>query len=125
MKYELLIEPNTKPRMTRADKWKKRPCIVQYREFKDKLREECKRVELATLQPQLESLIFYIPMPDSWSKKKKLEMDGKPHQQSPDLDNLVKGFWDAILEQDNYIYSIKGELGKYWAKEGKIIIIQN
>lgn len=23
MRYELLIEPNTKPRMTRADKWKK------------------------------------------------------------------------------------------------------
>ena len=52
-------------------------------------------------------------------------MEGKPHQQSPDLDNLVKGFWDAILEQDNYIYSIKGELGKYWAKEGKIVLIQN
>ena len=72
MRYELLIEPNTKPRMTRADKWKKRPCVVQYREFKDKLRIECKRVGLTTLQPQLESLIFYIPMPDSWSKKKEV-----------------------------------------------------
>lgn len=125
MIYELLLEPNTKPRMTRVDKWKKRPCVVQYRSFKDLLRIECKRVELTTLQPQLQSLIFHISMPDSWSKKKKLEMDGKPHQQSPDLDNLVKGLWDAILEQDNYIYSIKGELGKYWAKEGKIILIQN
>jgi Holliday junction resolvase RusA-like endonuclease len=125
MIYELLLEPNTKPRMTRADKWKKRPCVVQYRSFKDSLRIECKRVGLTTLQPQLQSLIFHISMPDSWSKKKKSEMDGKPHQQSPDLDNLVKGFWDAILEQDNYIYSIKGELGKYWAKEGKIILIQD
>lgn len=24
MVYELLLEPNTKPRMTRADKWKKK-----------------------------------------------------------------------------------------------------
>ena len=125
MVYEILVTPNTKPRMTRADKWKQRPCVVQYRTFKDTLRLECKRVGLKNLQPQLESLIFHIPMPESWSKKKKLEMEGKPHQQSPDLDNLVKGFWDAILEQDNYIYSIRGELGKYWAKEGKIILIQN
>ena len=125
MVYEILVTPNTKPRMTRADKWKKRPCVVQYREFKDNLKDECKRLGLTTLEPQLQSLIFYIPMPESWSKKKKLEMEGKPHQQSPDLDNLIKGFWDAILEQDNYIYSIKGELGKYWGKEGKIILIQS
>ena len=122
--YELDIIPNTKPRMTRADKWKKRPCVIQYRKFKDDLKVECNNKGLVNLKPQLESLIFFIPMPKSWSLKKRKEMDKKPHQQSPDLDNLLKGFWDALLEEDNFIYSIKGELGKYWAEEGKIILIQ-
>jgi len=118
------ITPHTKPRMTRADKWKKRPCVVQYREFKDQLREQCSRVGLTELKPQLHTLIFCMPMPSSWSNKKKKEMLGKPHQQSPDLDNLCKGFWDAMLTQDNYIYSIKGELGKYWAEKGMILLEQ-
>ena len=43
MVYEILVTPNTKPRMTRADKWKQRPCVVQYRTFKDTLRLECKK----------------------------------------------------------------------------------
>ena len=122
--YNLYITPHTKPRMTRSDKWKKRPCVVAYREFKDKLREKCSEAGLTELKPQLQTLIFYIPMPESWSKKKKQEMLDKPHQQSPDLDNLCKGFWDAMLTQDNYIYSIRGELGKYWAEEGMILLVQ-
>jgi len=124
MIYELLIEPHTKPRMTRSDKWKQRPCVIAYRDFKDKLREECKRINLTELKPELELLRFEIPMPSSWSKKKKLEMEGKPHQQSPDLDNLCKGFWDAMLTQDNYIWKVK-ELSKIWAIENRIILEQN
>lgn len=124
MRYEIHINPNTKPRMTRSDKWKERPCVMQYRSFKDELRKECKRLNLIELKPQLQSLIFYIPMPETWSKKKKLLMEGKPHQQSPDIDNFLKAIFDAMLLQDNYIYSIKGELGKYWAKEGMIILEQ-
>jgi Holliday junction resolvase RusA-like endonuclease len=121
--YVIMIDPHTKPRMTQSDVWKKRPCVVQYRDFKDKLREECKRIELITLNPVITTLTFHIPMPKSWSKKKMLEMYGKPHQQSPDLDNLCKGFWDAILEQDNYIYSIQN-LGKYWSTQGWILLEQ-
>jgi Holliday junction resolvase RusA-like endonuclease len=121
--YQLHIDPNTKPRMTRSDKWKERPCVLQYRDFKDKLREECKRVGLTELKPELQLLIFVIPMSKTWSKKKKLEMDGKPHQQSPDLDNLCKGFWDAMLTQDNYIWKVE-KLNKIWGEEGKIILGQ-
>lgn len=124
MIYEININPNTKPRATRSDKWNKRPCMLQYWQFKDDLRKECDRLNLTELKPQLQSLIFYIPMPDSWSKKKKLLMKGKPHQQSPDLDNITKALWDSMLTQDNYIYSIKGEWGKYWAEKGQIILEQ-
>ena len=34
--------------------------------------------------------VFEMPMPKSWSKKKRAAMDGKPHQSVPDADNLVK-----------------------------------
>ena len=123
MIYEITVTPHTKPRMTRSDKWNKRPCVVAYRDFKDKLREECKRLNLTELKAELKLLRFEIPMPSSWSKKKQLEMESKPHQQSPDLDNLEKGFWDAMLTQDNYIWKVS-EASKIWAKEGKIILEQ-
>lgn len=38
-------------------------------------------------------------MPKSWSKKKREEMDGKPMQQKPDIDNAVKGFVDSLFYQ--------------------------
>jgi len=121
MTYELNITPNTKPRMTRSDKWKVRPCVMQYRAFKDQLKLECKKAGLTTLS-SVQEIVFYIPMPDSWSKQKKINMCLQPHQQSPDLDNLIKGIWDALLDQDNYIYSVKAT--KKWASGGSITIIQ-
>ena len=33
------ITPVAKPRQTRSDVWKKRPCVVKYRQFADDLRE--------------------------------------------------------------------------------------
>ncbi len=43
------------------------------------------------------SIMFHIPMPESWSKKKKEKMCFKPHQSTPDLDNLYKAFTDTIF----------------------------
>jgi Holliday junction resolvase RusA-like endonuclease len=36
-------------------------------------------------------------MPESWSKKKKERMNLKPHQQTPDADNLFKAFTDTLF----------------------------
>lgn len=47
-------------------------------------------------------------------------MHGQAHQETPDLDNLLKAVNDALLEQDKIIYLI--EASKWWADEGKIII---
>lgn len=56
-------------------------------------------------------------MPPSWSEKKRREMEGKPHQQKPDLDNLLKSL-DALYEDDSVIWKISAE--KVWAREGFI-----
>lgn len=60
-------------------------------------------------------------MPASWSEKKKAEMDGRPHQQKPDLSNLVKAFEDALTDNDQSI-NLYREVKKIWGKYGKIVI---
>lgn len=47
-------------------------------------------------------------------------MSGKPHQQKPDIDNLVKSVLDALLIEDKNVYRVLAE--KYWAEEGGIEI---
>jgi Holliday junction resolvase RusA-like endonuclease len=102
--YDFGVVP--KPRMTRADKWKKRKCVVKYRDFKDRCREA--RVEI----PESLEVMFLIPMPPSWSNKKAAEMNGEPHQQKPDVDNLVKGLLDTLAEDSN-IWRVNA--AKYWS----------
>ena len=34
------IQPVAKPRMTRSDRWKKRPVVLKYWQFKDALKEK-------------------------------------------------------------------------------------
>ena len=110
------IEPNTKPRMTRADKWKKRPCVLQYRAFCDELRLKTGSFKISDSY----KIVFYLSMPKAWSQKKKDLMRGQAHRNTPDLDNLLKAVNDALLEQDKIIYNI--EASKWWGDEGKIII---
>lgn len=96
-------KPVPKPRQTRADKWLKRPCVLRYREYADRLRAIVKPQPLDVHGLDLE---FHLPMPKSWSMKKCQLMDGKPHRQKPDLDNLVKAVCDALLDRDEVIYKL-------------------
>ena len=64
------------------------------------------------------SITFGMPMPNSWSKKKKLEMDGQPHTQRPDIDNLAKALFDALYEDDSGIHTVA--LKKVWSVNGYI-----
>lgn len=94
------VYPIAKPRMTRSDKWKKRPSVVQYYKYKDELRKYIPRdYEL----PSACRLIFRIPFPNSYSQTKKNNLNCKPHQIKPDLDNLVKAIFDCLCVQDQYI----------------------
>jgi len=40
--------------------------------------------------------IFYMPIPKSWSKKKRLAAVGEYHIKKPDSDNLLKTIKDAL-----------------------------
>ncbi len=65
-------------------------------------------------------LKFYMPMPKSWSNKKRDTMHGTPHQQKPDWDNLAKAVCDALKKDDQTIW--KCQTSKVWTNEGAIAI---
>lgn len=112
---EYQITPIGKPRMTRADKWKQRPPVLRYRAFCDEVRQH--GVEL----PESGSHVtFILPMPASWSKKKRAEFNGKPHQSKPDFDNMMKALMDAIYEDDAHVWDCR--ITKVWGEVGRIII---
>lgn len=56
---------------------------------------------------------FFMPIPESWSKKKQREHDGKPVTVKPDIDNLIKGLFDAangiIWQDDNQVIRCEAE----------------
>lgn len=118
MKHIYPITPCPKPRMTRGDRYKRpmRPEVARYWAFKDEV-----RIRGVVLPEDGAKVIFIMPMPKSWSEKKKKEMDGMMHKQKPDLDNLMKALGDAVYDDDSRISSLD-RLGKQWGREGLIII---
>jgi Holliday junction resolvase RusA-like endonuclease len=118
---EIDITPVPKPRMVRSDKYKKRPVVESYWAYKDELtlKANLKKIKLGAIV----DVIFIIPMPKSWSQKKRQEMNGKPHQERPDGDNLLKALQDCLCKEDNFIWKVSYE--KRWGIIGKIIFKNN
>ena len=112
------ITPVPAPRMTRSDKWADRPCVTKYFAFRNEFRYYCNILKYE-MQDTLK-VDFIIPMPESWSEKKKLEMDGKPHKQRPDVDNLSKSLMDSFNKDDGFVYDIHAR--KFWGRVGQILI---
>jgi|TARA_R110000787_G_C13401218_1_gene443398 Holliday junction resolvase RusA-like endonuclease len=115
----LIKYPNkaiAKPRMTRADTWKKRPIVLRYWDYKDDIKNWGVQNKF-TLKSEI-YVKFYIPMPPSWSKKKRESHLNTFHIQRPDVDNLLKGLMDAFLEEDSHVHTVYAQ--KYWGDEGSI-----
>lgn len=115
MKKVYLINPVSKPRMNRGDKWKKRKCVLKYWAFKDEVR--AKKLKLPVCNYHV---TFIVPMPKSWTKKKRSEMDGEGHQQKPDKDNFEKALLDSVFDEDSIVWD--GRVTKRWGVLGKIIV---
>jgi Holliday junction resolvase RusA-like endonuclease len=109
MKITVKIDPIGKPRMTRQDKWKQRPCVMRYRSFADNIRAQVGKVPD---NAECVSWVAFINMPKSWSQKKKDAMRGQLHRQKPDRDNIDKAILDALFKDDSGIAA--GTLCKRW-----------
>lgn len=113
VKYD--IDPVPAPRMVQSDRWKKRPVVLRYFAYKDEVR--LRRVQLYESGSHI---TFVLPMPKTWSKKKKVAMLGMPHQQKPDWDNLAKGLFDAVYDEDSQVHDVR--VSKIWGETGAILI---
>ena len=142
--YRLDIPPCPKPRMTKADRWRKRPSVLKFFEFRDAVKDYIYRIEKifdeeqvgtnlmikkgktvfiagAKLEFDTFEIEFHVPMPKSWSKKKKADMNKRPHQQRPDLDNYLKAWKDSVYEEDAIVWRVKAS--KLWTDgTGHIIV---
>lgn len=121
----LNITPVGKPRMTRRDQWwqtskNARPAVINYYNFKDQIRSEARKKDFK-IGDHLPYIIFHMPMPPSWGKKKRAYMIGRPHQQRPDGDNLEKALLDCLCLNDAAVWDFKGKQ-KVWSEKGFIEI---
>jgi len=129
--YIFDVIPMGAPRMTQSDRWKTNPnhidpnkrqrtCVKNYFSFKNTLLYQAKEMGF-TLEKTLNAL-YLIPMPNSWSEKKKQRMNGLPCEVKPDTDNITKGIKDTFCKNDSNVWYEKAE--KRWAYKGSIIIFQ-
>jgi Holliday junction resolvase RusA-like endonuclease len=117
-------KPMGKPRMTRADKWKKRGCVVRYRAYADLIRW-CVKSQVGKLPDpnrirKLNWIAYFAP-PKSWSEKKRLAIVEQLHRAKPDRDNIDKAVLDALFEEDSAIAS--GHIEKRWNLRERLEIV--
>lgn len=119
--HTFYIQPVPAPRMTRSDKWKKRKCVTEYFAFRNLFMVQARKQGFKQL-PEILNVCFILPMPESWSQKKKNANLFMPHRQRPDRDNLLKGIMDAFKVDDGYCWD--GRTLKLWGYEPCIIIFK-
>lgn len=101
--------------------------VIEYLDYKQAIAWETKsqiQAHQAWTGPIEMNLTCYIPMPDSWSEKKKKLMDGQRHTQKPDRDNIEKGVCDSlnkiVWKDDGQVCD--GRTSKYWSRSGRLEI---
>ena len=127
--YLFDIIPMGGVRMSQSDRWKTNPnhidpkkrqrkVVKNYFDFKNILVLQANQMKYEL--GQYIDALFLIPMPASWSEKKKEKMNGMPCVTKPDTDNLLKAVCDSLRKSDQDIWYMKGV--KIWAYKGSIIL---
>lgn len=95
------IVPAPWVRESNRDKFAPRPRVQRYRAFRT---EVALRKVWAPTPGDI--VVFLMPIPKSWSKRKKESLNGMPHEQVPDIDNLEKALLDACYTNDAHIWNL-------------------
>lgn len=100
--------PVGKPRMTRRDKWARRPTVVEYRAWADRARNASADLLRELLGkgvvPGRVYAVARMPLPASLSGRRRDKLMGSPHRVKPDADNIAKALLDALLDNDQVVY---------------------
>jgi Holliday junction resolvase RusA-like endonuclease len=127
--YLFDIIPTSAPRMSQSDKWKTNPnhqdpkkrqreVVTKYFAFKDNLRWQAKQMNYE-FKNYLD-FVFIVPIPNSFSEKKKERLNGTPVKTKPDIDNYVKAFMDSLKSEDGDVWFIKAI--KVYGFKGSILV---
>lgn len=116
------VKPMGAVRMTQKGKWTS-ITATRYMNYKKlvghEMRIQCKEPFVGPLKVLV---TFTLPMPDSWTGKKKREQLGAAVAVKPDIDNLVKGLLDSAnkicWQDDNQVTEIVAR--KRYGYEGAI-----
>jgi Holliday junction resolvase RusA-like endonuclease len=128
------IQPSTNVRSTQGDRWlfavsdeyleerdlkrmqeygiagrslaRKRQ-LEKYNAYKEEIRYWAQKNQFVMPMAYF-SIHFMVPFPQSWRKPRRVAMDGAPHTNTPDTDNMIKALFDSILPRRNRIAGQKG-----------------
>lgn len=116
MKLVYDVVPMGAVRMTGRGKWVK-DNAQRYLAYKEEIcwqtRQQMKNKDPIT-GPIAVNVQFRMPIPKSWSKKKKSEAEGQYHTKRPDTDNLIKGLFDSL---NNLVWKDDNQVCKILAKK--------
>lgn len=101
--------PVAKPRQTRSDKWKQRPCVLRYRAWADRARDIAGTVSVKTGRLDV---VAYFPIPKHFCGAVRESMIGDVHLSKPDADNVLKAVSDALCPHDQIIHDMS--IKKRW-----------
>lgn len=119
IEFTVYHTPMGAPRMTQADRWRQRPCVMRYREFKDAIRRDAPELPNPEDINELSWVAYFVPPPSMPVQKRKAIL-GTLHRQKPDRDNIDKAVLDALFQDDQAI--AHGTLTKRWGTEAKMVI---
>lgn len=123
--YRFEISPQTAIRCTQGDRiffriprtdlrpagLKRLLRLERYNQYKQDLLALSKQKGF-TFPYQGAHIKFFVPVPRSWSKKKKAAYHLKLHMGRPDVDNMLKGVFDSLFSEDKYIADVR--VTKFW-----------
>jgi Holliday junction resolvase RusA-like endonuclease len=102
------ITPIPAPRLTQGSLWTKK--AKRYAKWKDDIRKLGLTIPASPF-----TVRFGMPVPACGKDRL-----GKPHEQVPDIDNLLKALLDAGLKDDSHVHDVRAI--KFWSEEGVILI---
>ncbi len=88
--------PDQRPRVARNGGIIPNAKTVEWKALVEKEGRRYMSVMAPLTDPLEVNMVFYMPIPESWSKTRKAEAAGTSHYKKPDLDNLAKAVMDGL-----------------------------
>lgn len=108
----------------RKDGLNRRNRIEKYNNYKVSLLAIAKQIRFYPVEQGMH-ITFFLPVPKSLRTPQKLKLHMQLHRKRPDVDNILKGFLDGLLVEDNFIGDVR--VTKRWVNQerGYIEVVFN